>query len=761
MSVTAQTAKTGPYVMAAFPQACPTGFAFQQSSDLIVIDATLGVLLTLGSDYTVTGGGYIPSNQMQTGTVTILSGGAHSVLVGDVIWILRNVPLNQIASATSATLSPVLLEEALDKAATIDQQLLEKSTRALSFEAFETLSATLVLAQRKGNLLGFDATTGAVTYVASTAIAPAYQTTANPRQFGAKGDGVTDDTGAFQAAMNSLTSGGDLVITPASAYYKITSSISGLSNVNIVGCGSGGKIQSGDANAGTDISLFTFVNKSNVSVRNCYMSGTAKNISVGDGSGACVYFIGCTDISVRDNRFEAYTRSACAFNTCNSVIVRGNYCATGGVNASTLDIATFTPDGNTSSDILIDGNTCISPNSSGIGIEHLNTGVTTYVRIVNNRVFNKNRHGIYLYGGTVSNSVVSNNTVQNVGWIGIYNVVTGVGNVIANNVVVNAAQNVSAGLPWAGIGLGVGPYNGYSICGNTINGTKGFPGIRCDTLKFSVISNNTITGDGTASAGGAFGAAAISLNDAEDCTVASNVVKYSGTEGAGVSIQPTDGVTVYKRNIVSGNKFYRPSSFAVYLFHTALSAIVDNVIDQAGNFGLYCDYATDTRISGNICSAGTAGTADIELDDTCTRVTVESNKLFGTKATGNGIKLNGVGCTDCTVQQNDLSGLTALAVNSLLSDSGTRTQVLGNKLGATSMTGTFTLGAAATLVVSNANVVSTSKIALTPTNASAATLQGSAKCLYVSSISAGVSFTVATASAAAAAGTETFLYTVS
>lgn len=73
-------------------------------------------------------------------------------------------------------------------------------------------------------------------------------------------------------------------------------------------------------------------------------------------------------------------------------------------------------------------------------------------------------------------------------------------------------------------------------------------------------------------------------------------------------------------------------------------------------------------------------------------------------------------------------------------------------------TGSFTLGAAATTVVNNGHVLSSSIIIPFPTNASAATLMGSAKSLYISAKSAGVSFTVATASAGAAAGTETFSY---
>ena len=75
-----------------------------------------------------------------------------------------------------------------------------------------------------------------------------------------------------------------------------------------------------------------------------------------------------------------------------------------------------------------------------------------------------------------------------------------------------------------------------------------------------------------------------------------------------------------------------------------------------------------------------------------------------------------------------------------------------------SVVGTFTLAAAATTTVSSVYVTANSIIIPFPTNAAAGTLQGSAKSLYVSAKSAGVSFTVATASAASAAGTETFSF---
>ena len=74
--------------------------------------------------------------------------------------------------------------------------------------------------------------------------------------------------------------------------------------------------------------------------------------------------------------------------------------------------------------------------------------------------------------------------------------------------------------------------------------------------------------------------------------------------------------------------------------------------------------------------------------------------------------------------------------------------------------GTFTAGAAATTAVTNTSVTAASLIFLQPTNAAAATLMAGASSLYISARAAGVSFTVATADAGNAGGTETFNYLV-
>ncbi len=75
-------------------------------------------------------------------------------------------------------------------------------------------------------------------------------------------------------------------------------------------------------------------------------------------------------------------------------------------------------------------------------------------------------------------------------------------------------------------------------------------------------------------------------------------------------------------------------------------------------------------------------------------------------------------------------------------------------------TGTFTMTATATRVVTDVNVLTTSQIFLQATNLAAGTLMGSAKALAVTAKSAATSFTVSTANATSAAGTETLSYVI-
>lgn len=170
-SISNQTNRIGPFIPTSLPATLSVTFPYQNTSDLLVLDLGQGgttrdppVVLTLNSDYTVTGGGYNSSTQMQSGNVVVVGTGAHTVLANDYIVILRNSPVTQTTVfSTTGILTGPMIEKALDKGITVSQQLTEASGRALRFEGGETLDGTLVKSARAGKLLGFDVN-GAIEY---------------------------------------------------------------------------------------------------------------------------------------------------------------------------------------------------------------------------------------------------------------------------------------------------------------------------------------------------------------------------------------------------------------------------------------------------------------------------------------------------------------------------------------------------------------------------------------------------------------------
>ena len=103
--------------------------------------------------------------------------------------------------------------------------------------------STALAAATGSSLVGFQQTgTGSV---ARTALAK-MRDTFNAQDFGAKGDGTTDDTAALQAAINALSNGG--VLTIPAGTYKITSTLNIQNNGFILqGAGAGDNHDTGTA----------------------------------------------------------------------------------------------------------------------------------------------------------------------------------------------------------------------------------------------------------------------------------------------------------------------------------------------------------------------------------------------------------------------------------------------------------------------------------------------------------------------------------
>jgi len=174
----------GPYIMTSLSSGNPvyfsSGIPFQQSSDLLLVDVgqssaprSPAVVLSPTGDYTVAGGGYNTTNQMQTGTIKMVYGGTNAVLANDTIYVLHNSPANQLSVfANSGYLTASMIEQGLDKSAVLAQQALNGNAISLHVESWETKNAvppnlTMTLAARAGKYLGFDAN-GNVSFTSNT-----------------------------------------------------------------------------------------------------------------------------------------------------------------------------------------------------------------------------------------------------------------------------------------------------------------------------------------------------------------------------------------------------------------------------------------------------------------------------------------------------------------------------------------------------------------------------------------------------------------
>lgn len=173
MSVSSTTTRIA-VTVTALPQTVAT-FEFNAAADLLLLDGGTGntgidppTILTLGSDYTVTGGGYNSSNQLQTGNVVLASGGTGNIQVGDVITILRQItPLQDTTFASTGLQTPLMIEQDDDTLTTLVQEILDRLNLCLQFELNETEATTLVRSARAGNLLGFDSN-GNLEFVSAT-----------------------------------------------------------------------------------------------------------------------------------------------------------------------------------------------------------------------------------------------------------------------------------------------------------------------------------------------------------------------------------------------------------------------------------------------------------------------------------------------------------------------------------------------------------------------------------------------------------------
>jgi len=262
-------------------------FYFLASGDLLVVlRSATGVETTqvLGTNYTVTGAGVSSG-----GTVTMTAAPA----AGVTLVISRNAALTQTTDLLPNDRLPAeSIETALDKLTMLSQQLDETTDRSIKFPVSDStsISSQLPTSSNRANKYLKFTNTGAVTVGDLNASA------VNVLDYGAVGDGVTDDSAAFNAAWQAIKlTGGSIVVPPRTyllnAQWLCDIDTNAPHNYEITGYGAtlkagsavtgwAIKVLGGYNNFGVKIEGLAFDHRNNTTVNGCIQGMGAANLRI-------------------------------------------------------------------------------------------------------------------------------------------------------------------------------------------------------------------------------------------------------------------------------------------------------------------------------------------------------------------------------------------------------------------------------------------------------------------------------------------------
>jgi hypothetical protein len=299
--------------------------------------------------------------------------------------------------------------------------------------------------------------------------------TLSVKDFGAVGDGATDDTTAFT---NAITAAGVLqcaLYVPGTAdFYKVVNEFTVPSGVTIVGDGWGSKIKQTTANKNI------FIAGSFSKFDNLHLIGLGSSGTTFAATNCGIYADQVGNFTVANCFVEQFEGSGVEVRRCHDFEIIDNFFfaniwssyGSGVPGASTADILLYSAAAN-SNRILIQGNYCLSNNSQGIFVDALGgnadiivsnnicvtlnpatctlTGAWTEFAMTSNASALQRRHAIVISYTFQSQDgprcVVEANVCRNTGWTGIYKEGASQGPVvIANNICSNNGYGLSNAL---------------------------------------------------------------------------------------------------------------------------------------------------------------------------------------------------------------------------------------------------------------------------------------------------------------------------
>ena len=284
---------------------------------------------------------------------------------------------------------------------TTKQNSLQQIFNSLTINAGNSNSE--IVAGRTSNVTGVTSATigGRLDYADSSL----FNIAINVKFFGAKGDGVTDDTASIQNAINYAYNNGYRVVMFPDGIYMVRELLF-KSNIKFFGNGDKSIIKSHPNCITWDVAT-RIDNESNIIVENLTFDGN-KGVVVGDEASGVINLkiLRSNNIRIKDCKFQNNGYSNISFeNNCDSIWISNNKC----LNSDVGIIGTGLP----STNIYIDGNYIDGGTSEGISIYALlSEGCFNNVVITNNIVQNKGGGGVGIKVLASDNAIVKGNIVS-------------------------------------------------------------------------------------------------------------------------------------------------------------------------------------------------------------------------------------------------------------------------------------------------------------------------------------------------------------
>jgi parallel beta-helix repeat protein len=460
-----------------------------------------------------------------------------------------------------------------------------------------------------------------------------------PEDFGAVGDGTTDDTGAVQAAITASV-GKRLVLNQT----YVVSGLTIPSNSTITGNGAlkrktaaTGYLISGSAAANVTLRGFTVDGNSATGDASALIrfSGASDDLAIDgllvkNGAHDCISIAGGVRARITNNRCISSRVGIVIATTGGYHVISGNECR-GGSASGILIAAPYS---------VVEGNRCIG-NGTGLTQQAGILMSSCLYPIVNDNLCQGNGAGVYFSHGIqfngCTNGVMSGN-------VSIGNNGSGLDIYSSAGCTCSGNQALSNNLR----GIEVDTASSYAaIVGNIVQGNQE-TGVSVFNTIGAVVTDNTVSGNGTLGTatnpltGVANKPYGISLlgagNYGNYANVSNNVISAnvgSGANGVGLYIDPSCiGVTL-KGNLVTANT-------------TAATLVAANMAFAGQNQGLYFEQSGSAAIASGTTSIAVTFPSAMSVTPTSSQVTLTAlnagtnafGELYPTNVTASGLTIH-------------------------------------------------------------------------------------------------------------------------